>query len=103
MALKLNKIDKDTIREEVSANREQLEKFFAAQPSSKMRSAPAHYSERLADAALQLGLDLYQQEGDVTEIRRSFALAGKELVAVLALEQENASLSPLNFEKALAL
>lgn len=103
MPLKLNKISDATIHEDIVNNRERLEKFLAAPPSSPMRSDPIRYSRRLAEAALELGLELFQQEGEVSEIRRSLALAGKELFVLLSLDQEAAVLSPLEFEKACAL
>jgi len=103
MPLKLNKISDAAVREDIANNQERLEKFLAAQPSSPMRSDPVRYSRRLSDAALELGLELYQQDGDVPEIRRYLGLAGKELFALLSIKRQNAVLSPLEFEKALAL
>jgi len=103
MPLKLNQIGDATIQEDIARNRERLEKFLAAPPSSPMRSDPVRYSRRLSDAAVELGLELYQQEGEVSEIRRCLALAGKELFALLSIDREAAALSPLEFEKASAL
>src|SRR5262245_37128012 len=103
MSLKLNKLADAAIQEDVANNRERVARFQSAEPSSPVRSDPVRYSRRLSDAALELGLELYQQEGDVSEIRRSLATAGKELFAVLALDQENAVLTSLEFERALAL
>lgn len=103
MSLKLNKLTDAAIEEDLANNRERLGKFLSAEPSSPMRSDPVRYSRRLSDAALELGLELYQQEGDVSEIRRSLTTAAKELFAVLALDQENAVLTPLEFEQAIAL
>jgi Immunity protein 49 len=103
MSLKLNKLSDTRIRERIGENREMLEQFLTADPSSPMRSDPIRYSEELSDTALQLGLELYQQEDSAAEIQRSFALAGSQLFSVLSLSQEKAVLSPLEFEKALAL
>jgi Immunity protein 49 len=103
MPLKLNKISDAAVREDIANNRERLEKFLAAPASSPMRSDAVRYSRRLSDAALELGLELYQQDGDVPEIRRYLGLAGKELFTVLSISRPDAVLSPLEFEKALAL
>jgi len=103
MPLKLNKLSDATIQKDILNNQERVKKFLSADPASQLRSDPLRYSERLADASLLLGLEMYQQERNPAEIRDSLALAGKELLAVLALPQDQAVLSPLEFEKALAL
>jgi hypothetical protein len=103
MSLKLNKLTDDVVREDIANNRGRVEKFLAADPSSPMRKDAVRFSRRLADAALELGLELYQQESDGTEIRKYLAAAGNELLAVLSVDDERAALSPLEFEKALAL
>jgi hypothetical protein len=103
MPLKLNKLSDATIQEDIANNQDRVKKFLAADPASRLRSDPIRYSRRLADAALELGLEMYQQESGAAEVRGNLALAGKELLAVLALTQEDAVLSPLEFEKALAL
>lgn len=103
MALKLNKIDDATIRDDIANNRDRVAKFLAAEPKSPMRRDPVRYSRRLADAELELGLELYQQEGQASEIRHWLGLAGKEFFNLLAIDQRDAVLSPLEFEKALAL
>lgn len=103
MPLKLNKINDEIIREDILDNQERVKKFLSADPASQLRSDPVRYSRRLADASLELGLELYQQERNPAEIRESLALAGKSLLGVLALPEDRAVLSPLEFEKALAL
>jgi len=103
MSLQLNKLSDAAIQSDIANNRERLEKFLAAPESSPMRSDRVRYTRRLADAALDLGLELYQQEGDLAEVRRYLGLAGKELLSILFIESEKAVLSPLEFEKALAL
>ena len=103
MPLKLNKIDGDTVRENIVNNRARLESLLAADRSSPMRTDPVRYSRRLADAALELGLGLYQQEGERAEIQECLALAGAQLCSLFLLERPNAAISPLEFEKALAL
>lgn len=103
MPLKLNKIADEIVRENIVNNRTRVESFLAADDSSPMRADPVRYSRRLADAALELGLGLHQQEGDREEIRRNLALAGAQLCSLFLLDRANASLSPLEFEKALAL
>ena len=87
MPLKLNKISDDRTREIIVQNREYLRKFLTAEPSSPIRSNPIRFTRQLANTSLDLGLELYQQEGDPAEIREHFARAGRELFAVLALEQ----------------
>jgi hypothetical protein len=84
-------------------NRESLRKFLTADPSASIRSNPIRFATQLADISLELGLDLYQQEGDAAEIRDHFARAGRELFAILAMDIGKASLQPLEFEDALAL
>ena len=64
-----------------------------------MRSDPVRYSRRLADCSLSLGLQLYQQEGDPSEIRNHFARAGQNLLVAFSQKW----LDPLELEKALAL
>ena len=103
MALKLNKIDSNIIREDLNKDRARLESFLAADGSSPLKRDPIRYSRRCADAALEFGLGLYQQEGDRAEIRRSFGIAGAQLISILSMSEPNAALSPLEFEKALAL
>src|SRR5580658_1630340 len=103
MPLKLNKIADDIVRENIANNRTRVENFLAADNSSPVRADPVRYSRRLADAALELGLGLYQQEGDREEIRRNLALAGAQLCSLFLLDRPNSALSPLEFEKALAL
>jgi hypothetical protein len=103
MPLKLNKIADDIVRENIVNNRARVESFLAADNSSPMRADPVRYSRRLADAALELGLGLHQQESDREEIRRNLALAGAQLCSLFLLDSPKAALSPLEFEKALAL
>lgn len=103
MALRLNKISDATIEEDIADNQERVKKFLTADASSPLRTDPVRYARRLADAALELGLELYQQERAVPEIRKYLALAGTELFGVSLQRGENAALSPLEFEKALAL
>jgi hypothetical protein len=103
MSLKLNKIENNIVAENVANNRTRLENFLSADSSSPMRSDPVRYARRLSDAAIELGLGLYQQEGSPDEIRRSFDLAGSHLCSILLIDRPNAALSPLEFEKALAL
>lgn len=103
MPLKLNKIENNVIAGNIVNNRTRLENFLAADSSSPMRSDPVRYARRLSDAATELGLGLYQQEGSPEEIRRSFDIAGTHLLSILFIDQPNAALSPLEFEKALAL
>ena len=103
MPLKLNKISDDVIKENIPRNRERVKKFQTADPSSKMRSDAVRYATRYADAAEDLALGLYQQQGDPQEIRHYLAIAAKELLHVLSLQGENASLVPIDFEAALAL
>jgi hypothetical protein len=103
MPLKLNKTSDERTREMVVRNRESLRKFLTAEPSSPIRSNPVRYARQLANISLNLGLDLYQQEGDPAEIRDHFARACRELFAVLTLDSDKAALEPLEFQDALAL
>lgn len=103
MPLKLNKIESNVVAGNVANNRTRLQSFLTADSASPMRSDPIRYARRLSDAAVELGLGLYQQEGSPEEIRHSFDLAGSYLCSILLMNQPNAALSPLEFEKALAL
>lgn len=103
MPLKLNKIENNIVAENVANNRARLANFLSADSSSPMRSDPVRYARRLSDAAIELGLGLYQQQGPIEEIRRSFDIAGSQLCSILLIDRPNAALSPLEFEKALAL
>jgi hypothetical protein len=103
MSLRLNKISDEVIRKNIANDRQRVEKFLTGPLSSHLQSAPIRYHRRLSAAAFDVGVELYQQEGDAPEIRHFLALAGKELFALLSLDGDDAALSPLEFEKALAL
>jgi hypothetical protein len=106
MSLKLNKIRDDVIQEDIIRNRERLQKFLTADAASPMRSDPVRYHNRLGDCSMELGLELYQQEDSVEEIREHLARAGEHLLKGIVLppkEASNPSLSPLTFEEGVAL
>ena len=99
MPLKLNRIAEQIIRENLARDKERLAKFQNAEPDSPMRNDPVRYYRRMAECALEVGLESYQQEESVAEIREALARASESYLALMRIKR----VSALEFEKALAL
>jgi len=103
MPLKLNKLEDDIVQANIDRNKMRIGRFQTAEPASKMQSNPVHYARQYAGAALELGLELYQQEGALAEIRKYLSLAGTLTFTMLSSKQFEGHSTPLEFETALAL
>lgn len=105
MSLRLNKMTDQTIRELLDQRQESLATRLAS-PAPAPGPARERYATAVADMSFAIGAMLYQQEGDVAEIREHLARASVFFLQALTMRGTpgpTTRRNPYEFEKALAL